>query len=210
MPFYKVRQSGPWGSWGRLLAHGYILDGPPNTTAMHVARMGPFIPDVTMPSGSVVVVTDNGRKSCERTLGLGEFAPVVKAHVVEYHWEYWDRESEEPGAWPTTADLESPIEEGLHSPLTSDALGDLWQVVLRVGAQAAVCNEVAPWEYQVEVHEHSWTGADLFYVHLGSNGQLPDWIGGTVIVSDRGRNWLEETSGEWFEFEECPVGKTAH
>ena len=70
-------------------------------------------------------------------------------------------------------------------------MGDLREVVID---PTVAVERIGTWpNVAVYLDLSSWTGADFF---------REEGIGYTTYVSDRARNWLERTAGEWVRFEQ--------
>src|SRR5262245_31791236 len=108
MRFYLVRGIRPWGDYGDILVHGMTGHLSRKEGPLRLEWTGPFIPPITLPGIGDVVVTDEFRAELERS-GLGRFGfhPVIKARIVELHWEQWDRTSERPAERPEGGEPEN-------------------------------------------------------------------------------------------------------
>ena len=95
MRFYHVQGLQVWGDYGDALVNGYVKNDL-NRRANEILKLdrtGPFMPPITFPANSpVVVVSHRFREELTAsTLGPLKFRPVAKDHIVELHWERWDR-----------------------------------------------------------------------------------------------------------------------
>ena len=91
------------------------------------------MPPITFPVWSpVVIVSDRFRSEMSKSgVGRFRFRHVVKDHIVKLQWEEWNRASS-PLKYP-----KGEPEEYLsarNSAKAAEALGELWELVLRVGA----------------------------------------------------------------------------
>jgi hypothetical protein len=202
MTFYMVDSLDLWGDCGDILINGMTahlgrLDG-----RLQLERTGPFMPPATLPGLHDMVITGDFRRKLE-TSGLGQFTfrPVVKARIVDLQWQKWDLKAENPSE---TADGEPEdyILGRPHSPKLADEMGDVWEVVLNDGAIVDTDIERKPWDYDVRVHAESWNGEHLFW---GKKPPLNRDFGRWIIVTERGKQWLEESAGEWVRFKPLPV-----
>ena len=171
---YRLEDSpSAWGDYGDILragmtAHLGRLDG-----LLQLERVGPFVPPISFPGISDIVVTDNFRKSLENSGLTGfTFQPVIKRRIVFLEWEKWNRPAEEPVEYPSTGEPEDYILERPHSPELAQQIGDLWEVCL---SEYAGVNEVQ---------------ADWF--------RLPGSLHN--FVSERAQVWLKATVSEWVRF----------
>ncbi|MEX0726478.1 MAG: hypothetical protein WD065_09440 [Planctomycetaceae bacterium] len=201
MKFYQVRNRELWGDYGAVLIHGMTSGSMENDGPLELERAGPFMPPVTFPALCDPIVTDEFRKALE-TSGLAEFGfrPVIKAKIVDLPWEHWNLNAEDAPFYPPTGEPSDYFIELPHSDAASEAMGDVWQLKLPIGAVVDIDIKRAPWDYDVRVHVETWNGAHVFY-----GDKYNGWQGTWVIVSEVGKKWLEEHCGEWVRFLECPV-----
>jgi hypothetical protein len=201
LKFYRVTSIELWGDYGNILVNGMTGHLGEKDGHLQLERAGPFIPPITFPGLSDLVVTDELRQKLETSeLGDFQFRSVVKARIVDLPWDSFDRNSEDPPMYPDTGEPEDYILSRPHSPPIADLLGDIWQVALRDGAFVDTELQRSPWDYDVRVHTASWNGDHLFY------GKKPDaFFGRWIIVSEKGRSWLELHAGDWVRFEALPV-----
>jgi len=68
-------------------------------------------------------------------LGQFSFKPVVKDHIVEMNWNLWDESSDTDVEIPRDVDnVEEYLSTLPHSEEASQALGELWEWIIPVGA----------------------------------------------------------------------------
>ena len=144
MKFYIIKQNSLWGDYGSILAHGMAAHLPrrrPAPTGTHRAVCSAVDP----PRTGAIVVTQAARERMERREIPGvSFLPVLKARIVEYHWEHWDRSLAAPVEYPEGGEPEGYILDRPHSPAFAEQLPEFWEVTLpqdaslksvRVGAE---------------------------------------------------------------------------
>lgn len=119
----------PLGDYGSILVHGMSLHLGRLDGRIQLERTGPFVPPVTLPGLSDVIVTDTARRALERAVPGLSFRPVVKARVVRIEWEGWDRAADEPAEYPSSGEPEDYILEHPHDDALAEKLGPLWEVV---------------------------------------------------------------------------------
>jgi hypothetical protein len=205
--FYHVRGLQAWGDYGDVLVNGYLGNGPDRREdePLKVSRTGPFLPPITFPVGSPnVIVSDAFRQELLKSpFGKLTFRPVTKEHIVELHWEKWDRAAS-PAQYPDGGDPDDYL-AGPHSPKASKELGELWELALRRGATVNAEIQFSPpgqlplAKLQIRVDKSSWNG-DAIFLGIDPNSAP---TGGLVLVSDAGKKWLEEHAKEWVSFEDC-------
>jgi hypothetical protein len=180
----------PWGDYGRILAHGMSRHLGRQNEIIQLERTGPHIAPITFPGSGDIVVTSAFRSALEKS-GLERFAfrPVIKSHIVELDWESWDPTTKNPFKYPEGGEPESYLLGQPHSPAASEALGDLWELCLEGGMDVARDG----WKF-VGFLPETWNGLDLFNVRTT----------GYSFVSQKARNWLELSFGDYVEFESVP------
>ncbi len=188
----------PWGDYGTILVHGMSAHlGRGETDGLiRLERTGPFVPPVTFPGISDVVVTDDLRRAIERSDLRGvAFAPVVLEQVVELRWESWDLSAKHPEEYPEGGEPEGYILDRANCPSTAAAIGPLWELVLGTGAEL-VRADVGPgrWDYEFRYVSGSLGDRDLFRVE--ENRQ--------VYASVRARDWLLANVSDWVTITPVP------
>ncbi|MEX0718810.1 MAG: hypothetical protein WD066_19615 [Planctomycetaceae bacterium] len=144
------------------------------------------MPPISFPIG-YCLVTDSFRKELESSglRGLA-FATVLKHHIVELHWEDWDRTKElEPWQLPESGP-EGYLLDHPHSPETAAAMDDLW--LLTPPGLPHV------WDGTRAYFERSVVGDNDFFFMLSSSGSQQ-------FASPRAKEWLEQRVAEWITFE---------
>lgn len=205
MNFYRLYNTDKltWGDYGSILISGITARLPDKDGLLHIKRTGPFVPPISLSGLDDIVVTDAFKNQLSHS-GLSgyTFRPVIKERIVHLDWEKWDRAAEEPAEYPATGEPESYILERPHSPETAQAVGELWEVCLGQHASIEkVPRDPAEWGLvkwspiditsDIYLVLSSWDGTDIF---RATNV-------GFVYVSERARNWLEQTVPDWVSFE---------
>jgi hypothetical protein len=121
------------------------------------------------------------------------FAPIIKAKIVEYPWELWNRSSAEPPEYPE-GEPENYVLLRPHSPNAADQMGDLWEVILPEDANVqAVRVGRGVWDFKLD--PASWREEHLFR----ATGKRH------VIANEDAKSWLEERAGEWLDLQETKL-----
>ena len=194
MRFYKLRGPDVWGGWGRELVAGEASDLVRQNGLLLLDRTGPFAPPITNPI-DVIIVTDAFRSRLEASFAGLEFRPVIKDRIVEIHWETWDRTVFPQERPPADGEPEDYLYQNPHSEAAAEGLGDLWELVLSVGAQVRH-SERPEARHTGEIDATTWSGDHFFWV---IPGRFP-----VVVVSETAKTWLEAEVPEWVSFEEYP------
>ena len=192
MRFYHMSSARPWGDYGKVLIGGICGTPAREGIKLRLERSGPFMPPITFPGIGEVVVTSDFRDALEQ-VGSHDlaFAPVIKAKIVELRWDEWDRAAAEPREYPQAGDPEDYIRARPHSPAVSDALGDLWEVLLpEDGDVRAVMLGRGAWEFRLD--PSTWRGARFFR----ATGKRH------IVATEDAKAWLEGRAGEWLTFVE--------
>jgi hypothetical protein len=189
--FFVVNAPEVWGDHLTTAVVGMTSHLPRRHGRLQLERAGPIAPPLSV-SGNDLIVNEEAKQRLEESgLGTFEFVPVIKAKIVELHWEDWDR-SRPLDEEVVVEDPEYTIISRRHSERAAEQMGELYEVQLPIGcvAHGYIDTTRKPWRiYQVSAS--SWTGGDLI------GGKLP---GGTlIVVTQRGKSWLEEHYGQWIE-----------
>jgi hypothetical protein len=193
--FYRVSGRKLWGDYGSILISGMSRHLPRRDGLIQLERTGPFNPPITLPGLGDVVVTSGMRHEFEASdFSRLTLAPVLKARIVEYPWERWDRTSREPAEYPENGEPANYILARPHSPSTADQLGDLREVLMPEDAEVeSVRLGRGAWEYRVD--RSTWRGTHFFR----AKGKRH------IIATEEAKSWLEARAGEWLDFEEAHV-----
>ena len=189
--FYELSGPNIWGDYGPLLIGGdweRDSDG-----VLRYSRAGPVAPPIALPDMGVIVAGHEFRKALEGSglHGLA-FCALIKKRIVEFHWERWDRTSNEIGELPKLDDPFNLLLEYPHSEEAARAVGTLWEARTQRLAEVVSINKRAPWEYDLQIQGdlEPLRGIDFF----GAKRQ------DRVIVSERAKQWLETNVPEWVSF----------
>jgi hypothetical protein len=195
MNFYRVSTRSLWGDYGSILISGMSRHLPRKDSLIQLERTGPFISPITLPGMGDIVATSDLKIELEASSFTQlSFAPVLKARIVEYHWERWDLTSEEPAEYPESGEPENYILARPHSQSIAEQLGDLWEVILPEDAEVeGVKIGRGVWEYRV--NESTWRGSQLFR----AKGKRH------IIATEEAKCWLEHRVKEWLGFQETQV-----
>jgi hypothetical protein len=190
MDFFRL--SGPrlWGDYGAILIAGMSTHLPRVEGRIQLERTGPFIPPITFPLGDVVVTDDfRGRMEALELPGIA-FRPVIKARIVEYHWEGWDRSSERVPEVPEGGEPEDYVLSRTHSPEIAESLGDLWELELPEDAEATSVR-IGRGVFEFRVNASTWQGAHLFR----PKGKRH------AVATEKAKAWLQSIAGEWINYQ---------
>ena len=195
MRFFRLEGPDVWGDFGGVLIGGQASDRCRQDGLLLLDRTGPFVPPITLPFDVVVVTTEFCQKLQEAFPGL-QFRQVIKDHIVELHWETWDRNVFPQERPPGNGEPEDYLYSNPHSPETAEEMGDLWELVLRVGAESRLIDRGSGF-LQLQILSPSWTGEDVFQT-------MPSRIA-QIVVSERAKQWLEHEVTDWVSFDEAEV-----
>jgi hypothetical protein len=174
---YKIESPrSNWSDYGSILVHGMTAHLSRKDGMLQLERTGPYMPPITFPGIDSIVLTAKARALLE-TSGLTgwTFKPVIKARIVECHWETWDASAADPAEYPKSGEPEDYILDRAHSESLADQLGPVWEVDIVPTAQILRRGD---W---VRLVAASWDGTDLFRAEgLTYN-----------FVSERARQWFD-------------------
>ncbi len=126
---FRVRAVAPWGGYGRVLVHGMAPMRQSEDEPIVLSRVGPFVPEVTMPFDGLVV-TRSGRERIEAAGLTGAvFRPVQLARAVELRWTDWDRSAADPAEYPEGNDPAGYVDRRPHDAAVAEAIGPLFELV---------------------------------------------------------------------------------
>jgi hypothetical protein len=185
-----------WGDYGDMLIHGMSCHEPSVDGLLQLERTGPYIPPITLPGISDVVLTSHARQLLESSNLTGfTFRPVQKVLTVELHWEAWDWNADEPEQFPDSGEPEDYILGQPDSPAASGALGDLWEVSVPPTATILRPKAIVDSYKELLLDMSTWNGADLFR----SKGY------DSILFTERASRWFAERWGDYIEFDEFPT-----
>jgi hypothetical protein len=168
-----------WGDYGSILQNGMSSHLERIDGQLALERTGPFIPPITFPGISEIVVTSEARTLLESAglTGFG-FFPVNKFHIVHLDWHLWDLSAEEP--LETEEEPEDYILKHPHSEEAALALGEVWEIAVPETATVRRIPTQDKFFPEIRLELGSWNGADLV---LARNYLA-------IIFSDRAREFF--------------------
>jgi hypothetical protein len=192
--FYTLeKQRHSWGDYYDILMHGMSCHRGRDGSRIQLKRTGPFVPPISLPGSSDIVVTDvfRGKLEASGMAGL-RFQPVIKTLIVRSDWHTWDREADDPAEYPDGGEPESYILEQPHSASIGKQMGELWEVLpnesARVHRAKCICTRA-----DILLLPDSWQGEDLFR----AQGV------GYIYATERAKSWLEEQARDYVAFQEA-------
>ena len=127
---HRVKGTAPWGDYGKILAHGMTAHlGRTPDGRLQLERTGPFLPAVTAPSFSVLVVASMRERIEAAGLTGVEFREVEKARIVRCDWERWDRKAPQPPELPQGGSPEGYVLQRPHDEALAAELGPVFEVL---------------------------------------------------------------------------------
>ena len=185
-----------WGDYADILQHGMIYRDPRLDGALSLQRTGPFIPPITLPLMSEVLVTSEAKTTLESSNLTGfSFRLVKKTHIVELRWEDWDFSNDELPEYPESGEPEDFISERPHSPATAAALGEIWEIVVPRTAKIRRPRPIVNSYKELKIDMATWDGSDL----IRGEGY------GSMLFSERARDFFSENWGLYLQFDEFPT-----
>jgi hypothetical protein len=187
--FYSVDTNPPWGDYGDVLVNGKDFESDSDRPA-RLLRTGPFMPPITfLTYPRRCIVSDAFKARLERAVPNLRFTDVIKELIVEIPWHEWSR-ADAPERYPPD-EPGSYLRNQPHSPTAAAALGRLWELRLPGGADSRLVQFDN--KAKIAIDYSTWTGVDFFTT-------IPlRYI--IFVVSERGRQFLEQQVGEWVAFE---------
>ena len=198
--FFKIKvrsvTSGDWGDYGDILQHGMTAHSRRVNGRLSLERTGPYIPPVTLPGLSDIVLTDDARKLLESSGLRGfTFRQVEKKLIVELHWDAWDLNAEEPAQYPDSGEPEDYILGQQHSPTAAMALGDLWELVVPFNVKISRPTPTVSSYKELQIDLDTWDGSDL----------LRGEEYGGKLFSERARDWFSNQWDQYVSFDPFPA-----
>lgn len=187
--FYTIeKRCNSWGDYYNILMHGMSCHRDRNGGLIQLERTGPFVPPISIPGISDIIVTDVFRRKLELSDLKGlRFQPVIKKLIVHSKWHTWDRDAEEPAKYPRSGEPENYILGHRHSAVDSEQMGVLWELLLTENARVYRARD------DIYLLMDSWQGEDLFH----AQGV------GYIYATKRAKCWLEEHAGDYVMFQEA-------
>ena len=192
--FFRMEPHSAWGGdYERIAVHGWVEGMAKGKLPLSLFRTGPFVPEVTVPNGAIIV-TERAKGILAGVFPMLQFRLVVKKRIVRSDW---------PGLiikgkpWPDElleGEPESQILGSEHSDAVAKEMPPLWQLILEVGADVEVI-EKDKYEFDLRLKRRTWTGTDLFNVCVRGGSMVP-------LVTGQAKTAIEELSGQWLEFAE--------
>jgi hypothetical protein len=192
--FYRMsgRSLTRWGDYGDILQHGMTAHLGRVHNLLSLERTGPYMPPITFPGIGDVVLNAAGRKLLEASGLTGfTFQPVNKTRIVDLPWHHWDLMADRPREYPESGEPEDYILERPSSARAAEEMGDIWELVVPVGAKIGRPREMVKSFRELYVERGSWNGADVF---------RGDGYGGP-LVTGRAKAWMEKYFGEYVRFD---------
>ena len=118
-----------WGDYADILVHGMTCHQDRKDGYLQLERLGPFVPDVTFPGISDVILTDRAKQQLEAALPGLVFNKVLSLHIVRLDWSAHPPHLEEPPFMPESGEPEDYILAGAHDPELERQLGQFWELV---------------------------------------------------------------------------------
>jgi hypothetical protein len=168
----------PWGDYGSVLWHG-LADKAREGKTLYLKRTGPFVPPITFPWPTIVVIESLRRALDKETLSGYDWQSVVKKRIVALDWTQWDLSADDPAKYPAGGEPENYILGRKHDPQAASAMAELWN--LYVPSTPGLQREGGA------VDLSYYSGQDICRGH-----EL-----GHVYISDRFRLWLEGHVSKW-------------
>jgi hypothetical protein len=182
---------GAWGDYGEILQHGMTAHSPRVGGRLALERTGPYIPPITFP-GFSIIVTDAARTLMESSGLTGfTFLPVEKKLIVEFHWETWDLNADEPAEYPDSGEPEDYILGKPHSPTVAMAMGELWELAVPINVEILRPTSIVNSYKDLRIDLRTWNGADLL------RGE--DY--GGILFSQRAQDWFADCWGQYVTFD---------
>lgn len=183
----KSRVLDHWGDYGSLLCNGMLRTGEGGEQRLD--RTGPFVPPISFPPYSgVVVVTSEARQKLEVSgmSGVGEFRPLRLGKIAFVDWQKWDASRKLDGdLLPFNGEPEEYILHNPHDAETVASIGQLWTWhPLRIGTVSRLDGAM---QLEGIMGTH-----DVF--RLRDDG----WR--KIIVSENGMRCARDLLGDWVTF----------
>lgn len=182
-----------WGSYGRILQHGMTGQSSRVNGNLALERTGPYVPPITFPGLGDILLTEEARRLLASSDLAGfTFRPVEKKLIVPLRWELWDLSAPEPPIYPAGNEPERYILDQEHSNEIAAAMGDIWELVIPITAQAVADRPEKrgmPWIFRV--NQSTWNGNPIFRSNNGT------------YLTEEARDWFSERWQQFVSLQEC-------
>lgn len=118
-----------WGDFAEILVHGMSAHLTRREGLLQLERVGPYVPAITLPGVSDIVLTDDVKRFVASKLSGVAFRPVILAKCVRIDWTEWDATRDEPAVYPDGGGPEDYILSRPHDAGLASELGTLWELV---------------------------------------------------------------------------------
>jgi hypothetical protein len=184
-----------WGDCYNILMHGMSCHLDRADGKIQLERTGPFVPPISLPGISDIVVTDAFRQKLE-TSGLEglRYQAIIKKLIVKSDWHTWDLQASKPQVYPDEGEPENYILGQRHSPETSEEMDELWELMLNESARVHRDKKICTRE-DILLLTQTWEGEDIFR----ARGV------GYIYATKRAKEWLEQHGRQHITFEQAIV-----
>ena len=121
-----------WGDYGDILVHGMTNHLPRQAGELQLERVAPYIPPISFPGVSDVVLTDTTKTKLAALLPELTFKPVRKTRIVRLYWTEWDATANDPSVYPESGEPEDYILAQPHDEVLARELGLLWELTAEI------------------------------------------------------------------------------
>ena len=118
-----------WGDYGELLIHGMTNHLPRQSGELQLERTGPFVPSVSFPGISDIVLTDNAKSKLSALVPQLVFRPVRKTRIVRLNWLEWNASAPEPPFYPESGEPEDYMLARESDEILAAEIGPMWELV---------------------------------------------------------------------------------
>ena len=118
-----------WGDYADILVHGMTAHLSRRDGLLQLERVGPYVPPITLPGISDIVLTSEAKALVASRLDGVSFRLVVLAKCVRIDWTSWDASRDEPAEYPDGGEPEDYILSRPHDAALAIELGSFWELV---------------------------------------------------------------------------------
>jgi hypothetical protein len=134
MPLVYVVRAAPtqwdhWGDYAAILVHGMTGHLGRKDGLLQLERTGPFVPSITFPGISDIVLGEAVKRRLEVELPSLSFRPVLSTRIVLLDWPNWNAILDEPPFLPETGEPEDYVLAQPHDPQLAEQMGRFWELV---------------------------------------------------------------------------------